>query len=234
MYNGIMHMCYYNRSNNKHWCKGINGGKIMVAVIDYGAGNIYSVLNRLKSVGAECALTCDKRVMERADGLVLPGVGAFGYAADMLQGLGLNSFIKEQALNGKPLLGICLGMQLLFNSSEESVGAEGLGLIDGKVTRIKSGALKIPHIGWTSLENTCGRLMEGVTSGEYFYFVHSYGAHCTSSANSVATSTYGETFDVVVEKNNIFGTQFHPEKSSYNGKKIIDNFVKMVENYKQK
>lgn len=197
----------------------------MIAIIDYGAGNIYSVLNRLKTMRVNAKLTSDKSEIENSDGLILPGVGAFGYAAQALQGLGLYGIIKD-FVKIKPILGICLGMQLLFDSSEESVGAQGLGLIKGNVTRIKA-QKKIPHIGWTSLNNIRGNLLETTKENEYFYFVHSFGAHAVDRSFVAATAEYGEEFDSVVEKGNIFGTQFHPEKSGNAGLKIFEKFVRL-------
>lgn len=199
----------------------------MIAITDYGAGNIRSVVNILESFGVDYVLAKNPSTLKKSDGIILPGVGSFGEAAKDLERSGLKSELISAAKSGKPLLGICLGLQLLFDRSEESVGAVGLGLISGDVTLIKSDGRKIPHIGWTSLENVGGKLLSGTQNGEYFYFVHSYGAHAKDRSCVSATASYGESFDACIEKGNIFGCQFHPEKSSAAGRKIVSNFLKI-------
>lgn len=199
----------------------------MIAIVDYGAGNIHSVVNVLKSFSIDFCLTENPEKLLQADGIILPGVGAFGDAAKNLESLGLSGGIIDATKKGVPLLGICLGLQLLFETSEESKGAKGLSLIKGGVTLLKAEGRKIPHIGWTSLSGVRGRLLEGIKDDEYFYFVHSYGAHATERSLVAATASYGESFDACIEKDNIFGCQFHPEKSSTMGRKIIENFLKI-------
>ncbi len=194
-----------------------------IAVVDYGAGNLHSVLCGLKRVGAAAYVACSPAELKGCAGILLPGVGAFGYAARSLRDAGFTDALKEYAGAGVPLLGICLGMQLLFSGSEENPGAEGLGLVSGIVTRLRTCGLKVPHMGWTGLGGCKGRLMQGVSDGDYVYFVHSFGAH--SNGKACATAEYGETFDAAVESGNVFGTQFHPEKSSDVGRKILKNFA---------
>ncbi len=199
--------------------------KSMIAIVDYDAGNIHSVINALKSFDVDYKLVKDPKELAKASGIVLPGVGSFGSAMDSLKKEGLDVGIKNAVTSGVPILGICLGLQLLFESSEESVGVEGLSLIKGNVTKLDAPNLKIPNIGWTSLENVKGRLLDGIADEEYFYFVHSYGCHAKDKSVVGATATYGETFDAVIETQNIFACQFHPEKSSDMGLKIIKNFL---------
>lgn len=199
----------------------------MIAIVDYGAGNIRSVVNILKSFDVDCVLVKKPKTLFKADGIILPGVGAFGSAAENLEESGLKAALTEAAGQGIPLLGICLGQQLLFDSSEESTGAEGLGLIRGEVSLISAQGRKIPHIGWTSLSNVRGRLLSGVKDGDYFYFVHSYGAHAADKSSVAASAEYGEKFDACVEQGNVFGCQFHPEKSSAAGRRVVYNFLKI-------
>lgn len=199
----------------------------MIAVVDYGAGNIHSVLNCLKLLGVDCVLTKKESTMRLCGGIVLPGVGAFGYAMRSLKERGLTEPLRRLVNEGKPLIGICLGMQLLFGNSEEDEAETGLGLIEGKVTRLKAEELKVPHMGWTSLDGVQGKLMKNTRKGEFFYFVHSYACHTKNAAHSAAKATYGETFDAVIEKGNVFGTQFHPEKSSESGRKILRRFLEI-------
>ncbi|MDR2202049.1 MAG: imidazole glycerol phosphate synthase subunit HisH [Clostridiales bacterium] len=200
----------------------------MVAIADYGAGNITSVENILRAVGAEYVLAGSPRDFARAAGIILPGVGAFGAAAASLRASGLFGALRAAAADGVPFLGICLGLQLLFESSEESPGAEGLGLIGGRVIRLAAAGKKIPHIGWTSIDIAKrGRILSSVKDGEFFYFVHSYGAQSTERGAVAATADYGGVFDACVERGNIFGCQFHPEKSGAAGRKIIVNFLDM-------
>lgn len=197
----------------------------MITIIDYGAGNIRSVQNAFAALGVKCVLSKDKDDLLRADGLVLPGVGAFGYAAKMLRESGVFDTVRECAESGKPLLGICLGMQLLFSRSEESPGYEGLGLIDGSVRQLIAPGLTVPNMGWTSVENVRGSLMRGTRENEFFYFVHSYACHASDRGDCAAEAVYGERFDAAVQRGNVMGTQFHPEKSSKAGARLIENFI---------
>lgn len=196
------------------------------AIIDYGAGNLMSVTNTLDFLGFENKITADEREIELADRIILPGVGAFPAAMENLNGKGFSTIIKEQAKK-KPLLGICLGMQMLFDVSYEISECEGLGLIPGKVRKIETD-LKLPHIGWNSLEfkNPCP-LLKDVEEGEYVYFVHTFCAEAEKSENLVATADYGEHVAAIVSSGNVFGCQFHPEKSGDTGLRIIKNFCEI-------
>lgn len=200
----------------------------MIAIIDYDAGNIKSVEKAVKKLGYDCVITRDVETLEKADKLILPGVGAFGDAMNNLKEFGLIEVIKRLVLEEKkPILGICLGLQLMFDSSEESEGVEGLGLLKGKIVRIPEGeGRKIPHMGWNSLEfPKKSILFDGVTKGSFVYFVHSYYL-CADDENDVAATTnYGVLIQASVERNNIFATQFHPEKSSSVGMKILKNYL---------
>lgn len=199
----------------------------MIAIIDYGAGNIFSVKNALDHLDADSRLTADPEMLRCADGLILPGVGAFPWAARKLDASGLTGVIKEQAQK-KPLLGICLGMQLLFEKSFEFEECEGLGLVKGYVDRIPEDDLIIPHMGWNKLEYTQScPLFEGLGDDEYVYFVHSYKAFCPDEA-LFAYSEYGSRVPAVVgDGKHVFGCQFHPEKSGRTGLRILENFVRM-------
>ena len=203
----------------------------MIAIIDYDAGNIKSVEKALLYLGQEAAVTRDGDEILKADGVILPGVGAFGYAMEKLNACGLPEVIRKCAELGKPFLGICLGMQLLFDSSEESPGVKGLGLLEGNILRIPAGdGVKVPHIGWNDLRfSGRGRLFRGIKEGEfsgnnYVYFVHSYYLQAKEKDIVTATAEYGVTIHASVEKGNIFGCQFHPEKSSETGMRILGNF----------
>jgi glutamine amidotransferase len=202
----------------------------MIAIIDYDAGNIKSVEKALISLGQEVCLTRDPIVLERADKLVLPGVGNFGVCMENLKKYGLVPVIRELTGQNKPLLGICVGLQLLFEGSEESEGAEGLGILKGKILRIPPApGLKIPHMGWNSihLQNN-GRLFRGIPDQSYVYFVHSYYLMKAEDPSIVtATAEYGVTIDASVEKGNVFATQFHPEKSSSVGLRILKNYCEL-------
>lgn len=201
----------------------------MIAIIDYNAGNLKSVENALAVLGQECVVTRDYKEIMRADRVILPGVGAFGQAMEQIKKYELDKVIHEIAHTKKPFLGICLGLQLLFEGSDESQGVEGLHLLDGKIKRIpdKEG-LKIPHIGWNSL-NLCndGRLFKGVKEDAYVYFVHSYYLEAADPQIVKATADYGVKIHASVEKDNIFACQFHPEKSSAVGFQILKNFAAM-------
>ena len=199
----------------------------MIAIIDYGAGNIFSVKNALDHLGIESELTNDKRKLEQADALILPGVGAFPAAMQKLNESGLVETIKEQSQK-KPFLGICLGMQLLFEKSFEFGEQEGLSLIKGYVDKIEEPELVIPHMGWNKLEyNDECKLLEGLGDNEYVYFVHSYKAFC-GDENLFAYCEYGHKVPAVVGDGKfVYGCQFHPEKSGKTGLKILENFAKL-------
>lgn len=210
----------------------------MTAIIDYDAGNIRSVEKALLFLGEETVVTRDPAALLAADRVILPGVGAFGDAMRRLREFGLVEVIREIAERGTPLLGICLGLQLLFESSEESPGEEGLGLLKGRILRIPEGLdecgqpIKIPHIGWNSLALfpeeglRNNRLFWGLPKAPYVYFVHSYYLKAEEDIVTARTG-YGVSIDAAVEKGNIFACQFHPEKSSQTGLKILQNFLQL-------
>ncbi len=202
----------------------------MIAIIDYGAGNIQSVSKALRHIGCDCFITNKKDEILSADGAVLPGVGSFGDTVDSLNKYGIKEAVIEFIKSGKPFLGICLGLQLLFPGSEESEGAEGLGIFDGTITKIPNGdGLKIPHMGWNSLKITKdSRLFKGIEENPYVYFVHSYFLNAADKSIVAAQTEYGVTIDAAVEKGNVFATQFHPEKSGNTGLRILKNFVDIV------
>ena len=200
----------------------------MIAIVDYGAGNLFSVKNACDYLGLETVTTSDAEVLEAADGIILPGVGAFPDAMKKLDATGLIPVIKEQ-VKKKPLIGICLGMQMLFDYSTEFGKTEGLGLIPGYVDWIKCGDLKLPQIGWNELKlhNDCPAFAD-VKDGDYVYFVHSFAAFCDEKYLA-ATTEYGTTVTAAVANGNVMGTQFHPEKSGSIGLSILRNFGRMVE-----
>jgi glutamine amidotransferase len=203
----------------------------MIAVIDYGVGNLYSLTCSLHHIGADCMVTRDQDALRNADKIILPGVGAFGDAADKLRALKLDRLVKEQAALGKPLLGVCLGMQLLFDKSYEYGTHEGLGLIRGNVRDMTPfvGDRKVPHMGWNSLDfqKPDDPLLKDIKNGDFVYFVHSfYTADCGNAL--VATADYGVTVAAIVRNGNVCGTQFHPEKSGETGLKILAAFAKGV------
>lgn len=202
----------------------------MIAIIDYGAGNIQSVSKALAHIGCEAFITRDKDKILKADGAVLPGVGSFGDTMDTMTEYGIKDTVIEYAKSGKPFLGICLGLQLLFPKSEESPEAEGLGIFDGSITKIPSGeGLKIPHIGWNSLDiKKSDGLFKGIGKNPYVYFVHSYFLNASDKSIVSAQTEYGVTIDAAVEKGNVYATQFHPEKSGETGLKILRNFADIV------
>ena len=199
----------------------------MIAIIDYDAGNIRSVEKALKSLGQDTSVTRDRDVILKADKVILPGVGAFGDAMDKLRKYGLESVIHEVAEAGTPFLGICLGLQLLFERSDETPGIEGLGILRGEILRIPGGGgLKIPHIGWNSLAYpNKGRLFQGIPEESYVYFVHSYYLKAADESIVTAAAEYGTCIHASVEQGNVFACQFHPEKSSEVGLKILANFL---------
>jgi glutamine amidotransferase len=198
-----------------------------VGVIDYGMGNRRSVEKALEHVGAEAIVTADHDDLRSADGLVLPGVGAFPQAMRNLDALDLPEPIRALTAQGTPLLGICLGMQLLFDTSEEMGAAAGLGLIGGEVTRIKPGSLRIPHIGWNEVrfERACTLTSELPSQGCPFYHVHSFAARPRDPGHVIGSTEYGERFATIVARDNVFGVQFHPEKSSRHGLRMLRAFV---------
>ena len=202
----------------------------MIAIIDYGAGNIQSVSKALVHIGCEAFITRDKDKILKADGAVLPGVGSFGDTMDNMIEYGIKDTVIEYTKSGKPFLGICLGLQLLFPKSEESPDAEGLEIFDGSITKIPSGeGLKIPHIGWNSLDiKKNGGLFKGIGKNPYVYFVHSYFLNASDKSIVSAQTEYGVTIDAAVEKGNVYATQFHPEKSGETGLKILRNFADIV------
>ena len=201
----------------------------MVAIIDYDAGNIKSVEKAVAFLGKEAVITRKPGEILGADHVILPGVGNFGDAMKKLEKYGLIPVIREVIEKQIPFLGICLGLQLLFNKSDESPGVGGLGILEGEIKRIpgKEG-LKIPHIGWNSLSFPKeGRLYQGLPEEAYVYFVHSYYLEAKEKEIVTATTEYGVTIHASIEKGNVFACQFHPEKSSETGLKILDNFLKM-------
>ena len=201
----------------------------MIAIIDYDAGNIRSVEKALRYLGEDVELTRDPDVLRAADGVVLPGVGSFGDAMDNLHRFGLVSVIREIAASGKPFIGICLGLQLLFEESEESPGVEGLGILKGKILRIPdTPGLKIPHMGWNALHlQHDGRLVRDIPEETYVYFVHSYYLHAEDPLIVKATTEYGTEIHASVEQGNVFACQFHPEKSSEYGLAMLRNFAEL-------
>lgn len=207
----------------------------MTGIIDYDAGNIKSVEKALKALGEEAKITRDKDVLLKADRVILPGVGAFGDAMAKLNAYRLTDIIHEIVSRGTPFLGICLGLQLLFEGSEESGGVPGLGLLKGEILRIPDdGGLKIPHIGWNSLSFPHGgRLFAGIEEDSYVYFVHSYYLKAADERIVTAVTEYGTTIHASVEAGNLFACQFHPEKSSGVGLGILKNFLTVGNETKQ-
>lgn len=199
----------------------------MTAIIDYGAGNLMSVKKALDYIGAKSTITSDPAEIEKADSVILPGVGAFGDAMDSMRSRGLDGAIKKAAVSGKPFLGICLGLQLLFAHSDESPDASGLGLLNGDISLIPNNSgLKVPHIGWNSIEiRENSRLFSGIENGSYFYFVHSYYLNGADESDVAATTEYGVKIECAIERGNMFATQFHPEKSGSAGLQVLKNFI---------
>ena len=199
----------------------------MVAIIDYDAGNIRSVEKAVRYLGKEVTVTSDPDKILAADRVILPGVGAFGDAMKRLHAMGLVEVIRQVAERGTPFLGICLGLQLLFEKSEESPGVPGLGLLQGEILRLPElPGLKVPHIGWNSLKYpNPGRLFRGIPEDSYVYFVHSYYLKAQDEGIVTATTEYGTLVHASVESGNLFACQFHPEKSSETGLTILENFL---------
>ncbi|MBO6210682.1 MAG: imidazole glycerol phosphate synthase subunit HisH [Schwartzia sp.] len=200
----------------------------MIAIMDYGVGNLFSVEKAFLYLGADAMITNDAEVLRQADKIVLPGVGAFGDCMKNLQASGMIPVLKERVQAGVPLLGICVGLQILFEGSDESPEAEGLGFFRGRVRKIRADGLKIPHMGWNSIEakqRTQMDLFAGLPENPFVYFVHSYHAVPEDAGIVTATADYGERLTAAVAKGNICAAQFHPEKSGDVGLKIIKNFV---------
>ena len=203
----------------------------MIAIIDYGAGNIQSVYKALKFIGADCKVTSDKDEILNADGAILPGVGSFGDAMDTMTKRGIKDIIIEYTKSGKPFLGICLGLQLLFPESEETPGVKGLDIFKGTITKIpnQNRTLKIPHMGWNNISiKQKNGIFKDIEGEPYVYFVHSFYLKAQDKDIVAATTQYGVEIDAAVQKGNIIATQFHPEKSGEVGLKMLKNFVEMV------
>ncbi|MDO4294555.1 MAG: imidazole glycerol phosphate synthase subunit HisH [bacterium] len=201
----------------------------MTAIIDYDAGNLKSVEKALCALGEQPVITRDPKVLCEAERVILPGVGAFADAMGKLEQYGLCSVIREIVEKKIPFLGICLGLQLLFDSSEEGEGVSGLSLLPGKIVRIpEAKGMKVPHMGWNSLSlRPNSRLFEGVADGSYVYFVHSYYLKAERESDVAACTEYGVSIHAAVERDNLFACQFHPEKSGDVGLQILSNFLKM-------
>ncbi len=197
-----------------------------VVICDYGVGNLRSVERALLNAGARVEVSGDAATLLAADGVVLPGVGAFGAAADALEASGLRSVVLEVAASGRPLLGVCVGYQLLFDWSDENGGRAGLGVLPGRVVRIAGSRGKVPHMGWNRLRILRqSRLLDGVEDGAYMYFVHSYQADFVPVDALVADTDYSGTVPALVERGSVAGTQFHPEKSGADGLRLYANFA---------
>lgn len=201
----------------------------MITMIDYDAGNIKSVVQALQKLGADVVVTRDSETILRSDKVILPGVGAFGEAMAQMKYYGLDKVIHQVVEKNTPFLGICLGLQLLFERSDEAPGVEGLGILKGEILRIpEQDNLKIPHMGWNSLQlQNDGRLFRGLPKEPYVYFVHSYYLKAAEENIVKATTEYGVEIHASVEKNNVFACQFHPEKSGETGLQILKNFIEL-------
>ncbi|KFN39460.1 MAG: glutamine amidotransferase [Sulfuricurvum sp. MLSB] len=203
----------------------------MIAIVDYNMGNLASVKNAFDLLGEKVVVESDPDKLSSYDKVILPGVGAFGDAMEHLRSRGMDQAVKEYAQSGKYLLGICLGMQLLFDSSEEFGVTEGLGLIPGRVVAFDTSRfhtpLKVPHMGWNRMFTKAHPLFEGLDEAHYLYFVHSYHALCSSEADSIGESVYGYRFTSAVAHANVMGIQPHPEKSHQNGLSILKNFINL-------
>lgn len=201
-----------------------------IAVIDYGMGNRRSVEKALSHVGADAVVTGSSQELVRADALVLPGVGAYPKGMSNLRERGLDQLLRESALTGTPVLGICLGMQLLFDSSTEMGMCTGLGLIPGNVRPLRGGGLRVPHIGWNdvALQRPCDLTAGLPAEGRPFYHVHSYVSEPADEGDVIGTSEYGERFATIVKREHVYGTQFHPEKSSIHGLQLLSAFTALA------
>ena len=201
-----------------------------IAILDYGMGNLRSVEKALERVGAEVDRTSDPRVASEAAGVVLPGVGAFPRAMERIREIGLDEFVAGRVEAGVPVIGICLGMQLLFESSVENEGSTGLGLVSGPVTPISANGYKVPHMGWSPVRwSHESELTAGLGEEPPFYFVHSFAPRPAEDADVLGTADYGETFACAVERPGVYGVQFHPEKSSTAGLRLLRNFTAICE-----
>jgi glutamine amidotransferase len=199
-----------------------------IAILDYGMGNLRSVEKALERVGAECAVTSEAATARSADGVILPGVGAFPAAMRRVRELELDFLVAERIDAGVPVLGICLGLQLLFERSAELGGAAGLGLLSGEVTEVEAPGLKLPHIGWEPVRwERPSELTDGLASETPFYFVHSFAVRPRDRATVLGTAAWGERFACVVETPPLYGVQFHPEKSSAAGLRLLANFAQI-------
>ena len=198
----------------------------MIAILDYGMGNLRSVEKALERIGADPVVTNDHDLVRAADGVILPGVGAFPKAMRNLRELELDVLIADRLTAGVPTLGICLGLQLLFEASSENEGAWGLGLLQGRVERLPAPGLKVPHIGWNTVSwSRQSRLTAELPEECSFYFVHSFAPIVTTDEDLLGTASYGEPFACAVEREPLYGVQFHPEKSSTHGLKLLENFA---------
>jgi glutamine amidotransferase len=199
-----------------------------IAILDYGMGNLRSVEKALERVGAEAEITSEPARAETADGVILPGVGAFPRAMERVRELGLDELVAGRIEAGVPVLGICLGMQLLFESSVENEGAIGLALLDGVVAPLEANGHKVPHIGWSPVRwQHTSTLTEGLAEETPFYFVHSFAPHPATDGDVLGTAAYGERFACAVERPPLYGVQFHPEKSSSAGLNLLGNFIRI-------
>jgi len=199
----------------------------MIILIDYGVGNLFSVAKAAAFVGGDVKISNFADDLKRAEKIILPGVGAFGDCMKNLESTGLIPAIKREVSSGKPLLGICVGLQILFAGSEESPNVDGLKIFGGRVKKIQAGDLKIPHMGWNSVRFGNSKLFAGLSGAPYFYFVHSYHAAPDDKKIIAATTTYGEEVTAALEFENIFATQFHPEKSGDVGLRVLKSFVEL-------
>jgi glutamine amidotransferase len=196
-----------------------------ICILDYGMGNLRSVEKALEHIGATATIAADAEAVDAADGLILPGVGAFPKAMANIRALGLDALIEERRAAGVPILGICLGLQLLFESTTELGGADGLGLLPGGVAELDAPGLKVPHIGWSPVRwERRSQLTDGIASETPFYFVHSFAPR-PEPGELLGTASYGNSFACAAERDNVFGVQFHPEKSSAAGLRLLSNFV---------
>ena len=198
----------------------------MIAIIDYGAGNLHSVKNALDYLGAECEITADPDKILAADAVILPGVGAFGDCMASLMNAGLIEPVKKAAQSGKPFLGICLGLQLMFEESEEAPGVKGLSIFKGKVVKIPDRGLKIPHMGWNNI--ALAKESKILSGDPFVYFVHSYYILPHDESIISAYTEYGAKLGIAVEKGNVFAVQFHPEKSGTEGMEILRRFIGLI------